>query len=122
MDSTIVGSPQISWVLETKVKAGEWPAVEMLMAEAIEATKADPNAINYEFFADGDTLHVYEKYADSPATLAHLAWFGEKIAQRFLSIADITRFTVYGSPSDEVREVLDSMGATYQEAVGGFAR
>lgn len=122
MFDDIADSQQIAWVLETKIHAGKRPEVESLIEEAITATRKDPAAINYEFFMDGDVLHVFEKYADSPATLAHLAWFGENIADRFLSNADITRMTVYGSPSDEVREILDSMGATYQEAVGGFAR
>ena len=122
MIDDISASEQIAWVFETKIRAGQRPAVEALIKEAIAATRADPKAINYEFFLDGDVLHVFEKYADSAATSAHLAWFGENIADRFHSIADITRFTVYGSPSDDVRRILDSMGATYLEAFGGFAR
>lgn len=117
-----ISAEQVAWVFETKIHPGERPAVEALIKEAIEDTRTDPKAINYEFFLQGDNLHVYEKYADSPATLAHLAWFGENMAARFLSVADITGLTVYGSPSDAVREVLDSMGAAYLDAFGGFAR
>lgn len=122
MNDDIAGSEQIAWVLETKIKAGERPAVEALIKEAVEATQTEPGAINYEFFMGGDVLHVYEKYADSAATASHLTWFNDTIAERFLASAEVTRLTVYGSPDDGVREVLDSMGATYQDAYAGFAR
>lgn len=122
MTDDVSASQQVAWLLEAKVKSGQREALEGLLREAIEATSEDPNALNYEFFMDGDELHVFEKYTDSAATLAHLGWFGENIAERFLDMVDLSRFTVYGSPSDDVRGVLDQMGATYLEAFGGFAR
>jgi hypothetical protein len=32
-----------------------------------------------------------------------------------------TRFTVFGTPSDELRGVLDGLGATYMRPFGDFA-
>jgi hypothetical protein len=32
------------------------------------------------------------------------------------------RFTVYGTPSDELRGILDGFGATYMAPFGGFSR
>ena len=54
--------------------------------------------------------------------MLHLGWFGENYADRILAIAEVTRFTVYGNPSDQVKEVLNNFGAVYMAPFGGFAR
>ncbi len=71
---------------------------------------------------DGGACHIYERYADSAATMAHLNTFGSRFAERFLACVEPTGFYVYGAPSDEVRSVLDGFGATYLGGFGGFAR
>jgi hypothetical protein len=67
-------------------------------------------------------VHLYERFADSAATLAHLGTFGEKFAGRFLAAVDPTRLTVMGSPSDEAKAALSGFGPTYLGPFGGFAR
>ncbi len=114
----------IYWVLELAIKPGEADNFKAVMGDMIEATDKEPGALNYEwtFSADGGTCHIYERYADSAATLAHLGTFGANFAERFLAAADPTRFTVYGNPSDEVRGALDGFGAVYMTPTAGFVR
>ena len=64
---------------------------------------------------------LYERYADSAAALAHLRQFEKNFAKRFLEMAERTRFTVLGNPSDELRALLDGFGARYLEPFGDFA-
>ena len=80
-----------------------------------------PGTTHYEWFSDGSTVHVYERYVDSAAVMAHLATFAT-FADRFMVLFAPTRFTVYGAPSDEVKEALAAFSPTYLPAVGGFSR
>lgn len=117
-------SDQVSWLAEIAVKPGELENFRALMDEMVEATRAEPGALALEGFIgeDGSVVHVYERYEDSSAVVTHLASFGEKFAQRYLAAVEVTRFTVYGNPSDEVREALSGFAPTYLAYLGGFSR
>jgi quinol monooxygenase YgiN len=95
-----------------------------LVEELVASTKQEPGTLIYEYFlsADETVLHIYERYSDSAAAVAHLKTFGEKFAGRFLELATPTRFSVYGEPSEEAKAVLDGFGATYLGTFAGFAR
>jgi quinol monooxygenase YgiN len=115
---------QVSWLLELAVKPGRLDELRAVVDEMVESTRAEPGALVYEWFVadDGATVDVYERYADSGAALAHLATFGQTFAGRLLSTADVTRWTVFGSPSDEARRAMDRSGASYMGSLAGFAR
>lgn len=115
---------QVSWVLETAVKPGELDTFKVLMEEMVEGTSKEPPTLNYEWYIseDGGTVHLFEKYADSDAMIAHVSGFLEKWAARFLACLDVTRFTVYGDPNAAARELLAGFGPTYLGPWGGFAR
>src|SRR5262249_25653908 len=117
-------SEQVSWLLELAVKPGELESFKALMAEMVESTQAEPGTLVYEWSITDDdgVIHVFERYADSAATLTHLAAFGEKFAQRFLTSVSPTRLVVYGAPSDQVKEGLSPFGPMYMAPWGGFAR
>ncbi len=118
-------SDHVYWILELAVKPGQADAFKALMNEMVEATQAnEPDALNYEWTlsADGATCHIHERYADSAATMTHLASFGANFAERFLAAVEPTRFTVYGNPNAEVRGALDGFGAVYMTPAAGFAR
>ncbi len=118
-------SETVQWVLELAIKQGELDIFKALMNDMVEATQAnEPNTTNYEWFISDDdqTCHIYERYADSAATMTHLASFGENFAERFLAVVAPTRFVVYGNPSVEVREALAGFGPLYMGQIGGFAR
>lgn len=118
-------SDHVSWMLELTIKPGELNNLKALIGEMVESTQAtEPGTVNYEwsFNADETTCHIWERYTDSAAAMAHLGNFGEKFAERFLAALEPTRLMVYGNPSDEVREALGAFGAAYMAPVGGFVR
>lgn len=115
----------VHWVLALDINDGRSDDFKALMTEMVDATKADePDALIYEWLisADGKHCHIYERYADSTATMIHLGNFGSKFAERFLGMVTPTGLTVYGDPSDEARAALAGLGAVHMEQIGGFAR
>ena len=114
----------VSWVIELAVKDGALDAFKELMEEMVAGTSEEPETLGYEWYisADGNTIHIFEKYADSDAMVAHVSGFLEKWAGRFLECVDPTRFVVYGDPSAAAREMLAGFGPTYLGPWGGFSR
>jgi quinol monooxygenase YgiN len=115
---------QVSWQVELAVKPGELDNFRALTAEMVESTRGESGVLSYERFIseDGRVVHVYERYTDSAAAVEHLRTFGRKFGGRFVGMVDRAQFTVYGTPSAELREMLDKFGATYLEPFGGFSR
>ena len=93
------------------------------MDEMVESTQAEPETLSYDWFvsADGSAVHIYERYADSEALVTHSPASGE-FAERFLSMVDPVKFTVYGEPSAEAREAMSGFSPTYLGTFGGFVR
>ncbi|MDA0195230.1 MAG: antibiotic biosynthesis monooxygenase [Bacteroidetes bacterium] len=115
----------VYWVLELSIKDGQLNNFQKLMNEMVEATKRDePGALNYEWWLSEDksACHIYERYADSDAAMAHLGNFGSKFAERFMTYVDPTRFMVYGKSSAQVKEALAGFGAVFMQSFGGFGR
>lgn len=115
----------VSWMLELNIQNGQGENLPALIEEMVGATKAgEPGTLDYQWStsADGTTCHIFERYADSAAVMAHLGTFGEKYAGRFMEIFAPTRFVVYGSPNQEVKDALASFGPTYMHSAGGFSR
>jgi quinol monooxygenase YgiN len=114
---------QISWHVELAVKPGQFKNFQVLTGEMVESTRDELGVLNYERFVsdDGKFVHVYERYADSAAAVAHLRRFGKNFSERFLAMVDRTQFTVFGNPSDELRGLLDRFGVTYLRPFGDVA-
>ena len=117
-------SDQISWQVVLGVKPDELDNFRTLTAEMVESTRGEPGVLSYERFVseDGKVVHVYERYVDSAAAVAHLLTFGRKFGGRFVGMVDRRRFTVYGTPSEELKGMLDGFGATYLRLLGGFSQ
>jgi quinol monooxygenase YgiN len=115
----------VSWMLELSVLPGRESDWGDLMDEMVSSTHAhEAGALNYEWStsADGSVCHIFERYADSAAVMAHLAAFDKKFAARFLEVFKPTRFVVYGSPSQEVKDALADFNPVYMQPAGGFSR
>ena len=115
----------VYWLLEVTIKAGELDNFKALMKEMVEATQAnEPNTLNYEWTIteDSQSCHIYERYADSAATMTHLGTFEEKFEERLVAAVEPTRFVVYGTPNNEVKESLSGLDAVFMTPFGGFAR
>ena len=116
---------QVSWLTECAVKDGKLDDLKQLMDEMVAATSEEgPGALSYEWFisADGGTLHLYEKYADSAAMVTHANVFVERWARRFMGCVDVKRFTAYGNPDEAAQKAIAPFGGKQLETLGGFAR
>ena len=110
---------------EFSIKPDELDNFKALVQEMVEATQAnEPDIMTYEFFIseDGMSCQIIERYVDSAAVMAHLGHFGSKFGDRFMAFAEPKGSKVCGNPSDELREVMSSFGATIFAPVGGFTR
>ncbi len=114
---------EVSWQVELAVKPGELDNFRSLTKEMVESTKFEPGVLIYERFVsqDGKVIYVYERYVNSAVAVAHLLAFSKMYGERFVKMVDRKRFTVFGSPSDELRQILDRLGATYLDLFDGFA-
>jgi quinol monooxygenase YgiN len=106
------------------VRPGQLDALKTLVAEMVAGTSEEPGTRNYEWYIseDGSTVHGWEKYADSEATLTHVKGFAEKWAGRLTECVETHSFVVYGSPDDAVKEFIADWGPKYLGVMGGFAR
>ncbi|MDP2620140.1 MAG: antibiotic biosynthesis monooxygenase [Hyphomicrobiales bacterium] len=118
-------SGSVHWVREGDIKEGKLDAFKELMAEMVEAARAEePDTLNYEWFLsdDGQRCQISERYKDSAAAMAHLASFGRRFAERFMAVLTPTRMVVFGDPDDAVRGALSGFDPAYYTLIGGFAR
>ena len=117
-------SAEVSWQVELELKHGQRDRFLALTEEMVEATRSEAGALIYERFVSeaGEAIWVYERYADSAAAVAHLKMFAEQFGERFANLITRKRFTVFGSPSDELRSILDGFDAMYLARFAGFAR
>jgi quinol monooxygenase YgiN len=116
---------EVSWILELQVQDGRENDVRPLIADMVSATQAnEPGTLAYEWStsADGKLCHLYERYVDSAAVMTHLGTFGERFADRFLTVFKPVRFVIYGSPSVAVKEAIAGFGPVYMQSAAGFSR
>ncbi len=59
---------------------------------------------------------------DAAAVRDHLANFGKGFADRFAAAVEVTRFTIYGDPDDEIRAAVSDFGVIYMVPIGGVTR
>ena len=108
-----------------EAKIEEYKKLVQVMSRMVEAN--EPDTINYQFYLNRDETKciVHEKYANSKAVLAHnSAVASQTILPKIFSVATISRFDVYGNPSEELQKVLKSSGFNPQtyNLFAGFSR
>jgi quinol monooxygenase YgiN len=116
-------SAQISWLLEAEILPGKLEDFRAVARDLIANTKPEPGALDYEWSLgpDNKTAHIFERYADSAAVLAHVQGFGA-FAERFLGACRPVRFSVYGKPSAKVKAAIGDLGPVYFSELGGFSK
>ena len=123
--ATPIMSDHVFWILEADINAGQLEKLEALMREMVEGTRRDEaGALNYEWFIadDGKSLHLYERYADPGAVMVHRKHFAEKYRERFSACLTITRMTLYGNLTSEIRAAFAPSDPVYLRMAAGFAR
>jgi quinol monooxygenase YgiN len=118
-------SDNVFWILEADINAGHLDNLKALIGEMVVGTKHDePGALDYQWFIsdDGTMLHIYERYADSEAVMVHRRNFAQKYAERFQTYLTVTKITMYGDPSADVRAGFAASNPLYIRLAEGFAR
>jgi quinol monooxygenase YgiN len=108
-------SEQVAWCVELAIMPDQLDSFVKLTAEMVEETANEPGVLTCQRFInnDGAIVHAIERYESSEAAVRHLHNFRQRFAERFSSTVTRRRFTVYGTPSAELKVVLDGFGATY---------
>lgn len=112
----------VTWIIETSVNDRE--ALDSVMADLVSGVEAnEEGTTHYEWniSEDGTTMITHERFADTDAALAHLGGFGP-FAERFMAALTVNKMTVYGTPSDELKEAIAGFSPTFMSEIGGFAR
>jgi len=115
---------QITWHVELVVQSGQWDAFAALTHAMVQSTQHESGVLLYERFISEDrhVVHVVERYVDSPAAVTHLQAFATMYGAQFASVVERQRFTVFGTPSPALKQLLDQFGAVYCPRLGGFSR
>ena len=116
-------STAISWLFEAAVKPDGLDDYRAL-AEEITADNeaAEPGQVIFEWFLDDHDIHIYERYADADAAVAHVGRFVANYAERFLSLCTPTRMSVYGVTTEELQAAIAGFNPRYYAPVAGHAR
>ena len=114
---------EICWHVELLIKPGQLESFRALTGEMVELTRRERGVLSYQRFIseDGKTVHVFERYENSTAALAHLRTFAKEFAERFQKLVERKSFVVFGDPTAELKAALDRYGATYAKPFGNFA-
>src|SRR5579883_97016 len=120
----ITVNTHIHWMVELKIKPDQDENLRTLVQAMVEAVYTNESgALAYAYYISSDhTCHLFERYVDDAAIMAHLDAFSRVFADRFGQIFQPLRFVVYGLPSAAVRSALTGFNPVYMETVGGFRR
>src|SRR5689334_13385894 len=112
---------EVSWLVELTVEPDRLGEFWALTEEMVAASSEELGTLIYErSMDDSGVIHLYERYLNAEAALAHLRAFDERFAPAFTALIRRRSFTLYGEPTDELREALGMVGATYVTPVAGF--
>jgi len=115
----------VAWMFELTVRDGREADLRALSAEMAEATQRnEPGTLDYEWYVsdDGRRLHLFERYADADAAMAHIATFGERYMARFFDVLAPERLTLYGAPDERVRGAFAQLAPVVMSQATGFRR
>lgn len=112
----------VAWTIECSINDRD--GLDSVMGDLVSAVEANEQATtHYEWNIsdDGATVITHERFADTDAALAHIGGFGP-FAERFMAALTVNKMTVYGAPSDELKEAIAGFSPTFMSEIGGFAR
>ena len=115
-------SEQVYWVFTVTVDRMD--KFTPLIPKLVAATKKEPGALQFEFNIGDDqkTVDIFERYADSKAALVHQAESFTPHAKEFFAVAKLTRWVIYGTPSDEFKKANADFHPIYMKRFDGFVK
>ena len=81
-------------------------------------------ALQFECTVGGDpkTVDFFERYTDSKAALFHQRESFAPSSKEFFALAKLTRWVIYGTPSDEFKKANADSRPIYMTPFDGFVR
>ena len=105
-------------------KIEEYKKLIQDMSRVVEAN--EPETIGYRFYLNRDDetkCIVYETYSNSEAVFAHMNGVASQtILPNIFNVSKITKFEVYGNPSEELQNVLIGFSPQTHNLFTGFTR
>ncbi len=116
---------EVSWILTSRLVTTQPKVFEDLMVEmakAVQQMQGGTTAYVWYLSEDGQSSEIFASFESSDAAILHMAWFSSTYAKQFMDTLHPTGMTVYGKPTQELRDALASLSPRYLQTVGGFAR
>lgn len=117
---------QIEFRAEFTIQEGKIEEYKKLVQDMSRLVKAnEPDTIGYQFYlnSSGTKCIVSETYANSEAVFAHSNGVASQtILPKIFNVSRISRFEVYGNPSEELQRVLTSFSPETYILFAGFIR
>ena len=115
-------SAQVYWVLTITVD--QMDKFKLLAQKLVAATAKEPGALQFQFSVADDqrTVDIFERYADSKAALVHQRESFGPYAEEFFALAKLTRWTMYGTFSDDFKKANADFHPIYMSQFNGFVR
>jgi quinol monooxygenase YgiN len=117
---------QIHFRAEFTIEEGKIEEFKKLVQDMSRVVEAkEPDTINYQFFLNRAETKciVNETYTNSEAVLAHnTSVASQTILPKVFSVSRISRFDVYGNPSEELQKVLTRFSPQIYNLFAGFSR
>jgi quinol monooxygenase YgiN len=117
---------QIHFRAEFTIEEGKIEEYKKLVQEMSKVVEAnEPDTIDYQFYLNRAETKciVHETYANSEAVLAHNAGVASQtILPKIFSVSRISKFEVYGKPSEELQKVLTNFSPQTYNQFAGFSR
>lgn len=104
-----------------KIKPGKMDEFKKLAHSCVENVKQkDKGTLQYDWFYNESLSEWYvrERYTNSEAVLEHVANLGDLFG-RLLELADVS-FGIFGNPSRELKDAIESFNVTYYEFSEGL--
>jgi quinol monooxygenase YgiN len=119
-----VGGSEIYWILTCSVQPAQLADFKKIVGQLVAAAKDEPGTLAYEFSIDASqsTVDIFERYQDSNAIVSHVEQTFGPLAERFLALAKVSRFVVYGMPGIEAKRLLAGFNPAYMTPFDGFTR
>ena len=117
---------QIQFRAEFTIQEGEIEEYKKLVQEMSRVVEAnEPDTISYQFYLNRDETKciVYETYSNSEAVFDHMNGVASQtILPNIFNVSKISKFEVYGNPSEELQKVLTSFSPQTYNLFTGFTR
>ena len=115
-------SEQVYWVFTVTVD--QMDKFTALIPKLVASTAKEPGALQFECNIGDErkTVDFFERYTDSKAALFHQTESFAPFLKEFFAVAKLTRWVIYGMPSDEFKNANADVRPIYMAPFDGFVR